>query len=134
MNHRHLTAIAFCLAPLSATGQTPPANEAEPEFPQQQSAGDMLMACASSGLSRIGRERRRYCAGFVSGVEEAVRLLRMDDQTSVRICTPAGITASQLAEAYITYGATHKGELPDPAALVVLHALQATYPCAALEP
>ena len=41
----------------------------------------MLMACASSGLSRIGRERRRYCAGFVSGVEEAVRLLRMDDQT-----------------------------------------------------
>ena len=47
----------------------------EPQFPQQQSAGDLLRACASSRLTSTGRERRRYCAGFVSGVEEAVRML-----------------------------------------------------------
>jgi|GEM_PF-1246245 len=146
MTHRHLKLIALLLAPLLAAGQTPSDEQTQPEFPQQQNAGDMLLACASSRLSRLGRERRRYCAGFVSGVEEAVRLLRMSGQTSIatpdqmseptgnqaptRICTPKDISASQLADAFIHYGANHKGELPDPAALVVLHALQTAFPCA----
>ncbi len=133
MNHRHLTLIALSLAPLLAAGQAPPAEETKLEFPQQQNAGDMLFACASSRLSRVGRERRRYCAGFVSGVEETVRLMQMDDpmrdSASTRICTPENISAGELAEAFIHYGANHEGELPDPAALVVLHALQAAYPC-----
>jgi hypothetical protein len=133
MNHRHLTLIALSLAPLLAAGQAPPAEETKLEFPQQQNAGDMLFACASSRLSRVGRERRRYCAGFVSGVEEAVRLMQMDGPTQVptstRICTPENISAGELAEAFIHYGANHEGELPDPAALVVLHALQSAYPC-----
>lgn len=142
MNYRHLTLIALSLAPLLAAGQAPPTGETKPEFPQQQNAGDMLLACASSRLSRLGRERRRYCAGFVSGVEEAVRLLQISNpisvempdplggQTTTRICIPEDISASQLADVFVNYGATHEGELPDPAALVVLHALQAAYPCA----
>ncbi len=97
----------------------------EPQFPQQQSAGDLLRACASSRLTSTGRERRRYCAGFVSGVEEAVRLLGPNGQ----ICTPPDVTASALAEAFVKYGATHKGELNDPAAAVVQHALASAYPC-----
>jgi hypothetical protein len=133
MHHRHLTLIALSLAPLIAAAQAPPTEQAQPEFPQQQNAGDMLLACASSRLSRVGRERRRYCAGFVSGVEEAVRLMQMDGPTQVptstRICTPENISAGELAEAFIQYGANHEGELPDPAALVVLHALQSAYPC-----
>ena len=133
MNHRHLTLIALSLVPLLAAGQAPPAEETKPEFPQQQNAGDMLMACASSRLSRVGRERRRYCAGFASGVEEAVRLLQQGDPgigtADTRICTPENISARELAEAFIHYGANHEGELPDPAALVVLHALQSAYPC-----
>ena len=99
----------------------------EPQFPQQQSAGDLLRACASSRLTSTGRERRRYCAGFVSGVEEAVRLLGSGEQRG--ICTPPDVTASALAEAFVNYGATHEGELRDPAAAVVQHALATAYPC-----
>ena len=133
MNHRHLTLIALCLAPLLAAGQTSPTEQAQAEFPQQQNAADMLLACASSRLSRVGRERRRYCAGFVSGVEEAVRLMEPGDPkmggAHTRICTPEDISAGAFAEVFINYGANHEGELPDPAALVVLHALQSAYPC-----
>lgn len=103
--------------------------EMEPQFPQQQSAGDLLRACASSRLTSTGRERRRYCAGFVSGVEEAIRLLGPSGQSGPRICTPPDVTASALAEAFVKYGATHKGELDDPAAAVVQHALASAYPC-----
>ena len=88
----------------------------EPQFPQQQSAGDLLRACASSRLTSTGRERRRYCAGFVSGVEEAVRILGSGEQKGI-------------AEAFVNYGATHEGELRDPAAAIVLHALATGYPC-----
>ena len=45
----------------------------EARYPQQMSARNLLVTCASSSVTRIGRERRRYCAGFVSGVEEGVR-------------------------------------------------------------
>ena len=48
---------------------------------------------------------------------------------ATRICTPKDISASELADVFVQYGANHKGELPDPAALVVLHALQAAFPC-----
>jgi hypothetical protein len=103
--------------------------EMEPQFPQQQTAGDLLTACASSRLSNVGRERRRYCAGFVSGVEEAIRLLAHTGRSEFRLCTPAEVSASALADVYVKYGARHQGELADPAAEVVLHALREAYPC-----
>lgn len=101
----------------------------EAQFPQQQSAGDLLRACASSRLSQTGRERRRYCAGFVSGVEEAVRLLQRSGQLDSRVCPPANVSASSLAGVYVAYGAGHEGELRRPAAEMVLHALSEAYPC-----
>jgi hypothetical protein len=119
--------IAFALAP-AAQAQAPE-EQMEPQFPQQQSAGDLLQACASSRLSNVGRERRRYCAGFVSGVEEAIRLLEHTDRSEFRLCTPANVSASALADVYVKYGARHQGELADPAAEVVLHALREAYPC-----
>ena len=122
-----VSASLFLLAPagnLAAQEQ-----EMEPQFPQQQSAGDLLRACASSRLTSTGRERRRYCAGFVSGVEEAIRLLGPAGQSGPRVCTPPDVTASALAEAFVKYGASHKGELSDPAAAVVQHALASAYPC-----
>ena len=114
---------------LSAGNIAAQEDEMEPQFPQQQSAGDLLRACASSRLTSTGRERRRYCAGFVSGVEEAIRLLAPVDKSAPRICTPPDVTASALAEAFVKYGASHKGELSDPAAAVVQHALASAYPC-----
>jgi len=101
----------------------------EPQFPQQQSAGDLLRACAASRLTATGRERRRYCAGFVSGVEEAMRLPGIGGKQEPGICTPPDVTASALADAFVRYGAGHKGELKDPAAAVVQHALAEAYSC-----
>lgn len=122
-----ISASLFLLA--SAGNIAAQEEEMEPQFPQQQSAGDLLRACASSRLTSTGRERRRYCAGFVSGVEEAIRLLGQGGQSGPRICTPPDVTASALAEAFVKYGASHKGELSDPAAAVVQHALASAYPC-----
>jgi len=121
--------LPIMLVLVTAARAQAPQDEMEPQFPQQQSAGDLLQACASSRLSSIGRERRRYCAGFVSGVEEAIRLLEHTGRSEYRLCTPADVSASALAEVYLKYGARHKGELADPAAEVVLHALRDAYPC-----
>ena len=122
-------ASVFCCLTLlmSASSLAAQEEEMEPQFPQQQNAGDLLRACASSRLTSTGRERRRYCAGFVSGVEEAIRLLGPGGQKG--ICTPPDVTASALAKAFVKYGATHEGELRDPAAAVVQDALASAYPC-----
>lgn len=101
----------------------------EPQFPQQQSARDLLTACASSRMTSTGRERRRYCAGFVSGVEEAERVLHPGGAVERSFCTPPDVSASALADAFVRYGAGHANELDRPAAQVVLHALQRAYPC-----
>ncbi|MEJ2384616.1 MAG: Rap1a/Tai family immunity protein [Xanthomonadales bacterium] len=121
-------ALLLAVAPVSAH-EVDEAVATKPEFPQQQSAGDLLRACASSRMTAAGRERRRYCAGFVSGVEEAVRLLGSGQAAEVRLCTPADVTAAALADAFVRYGASHEGELDQPAAGVVLYALAAAYPC-----
>ena len=121
--------LLMTLAPL--VGAHKQEDAMEPQFPQKQNAGDLLRACAASPLSGTGRVRSRYCAGFVSGVEEAVRLLQLHGKIERRVCTPPDISASALADVYVKYGTSHKGELPDPAVEVVLHALADAYPCAA---
>jgi hypothetical protein len=120
---------ALALLLVAAPAQAHEATATEPEFPQQQSAGDLLRACASSRLTAAGRERRRYCAGFVSGVEEAVRLLGLGKAAGLRLCTPADVTAATLADAFVRYGASHETQLAEPAAGVVLYALAEAYPC-----
>jgi hypothetical protein len=122
-----LLAALACLATAVAAEE----DRMESPFPQQQSAGDLLRYCAASRLTATGRERRSYCAGFVSGVEEAVRLLQGSGPALARICTPPDVSAAALARVYVKYGAGHKGELADPAAEMVLHALAQAYPCAA---
>lgn len=120
--------LALAAAPAPAH-EVPEAAAVEPEFPQQQSAGDLLRACASSRLTASGRERRRYCAGFVSGVEESVRLLGLGKAAGLRLCMPVDVTAAQLADAFVRYGAAHDDRLDEPAAGVALYALSEAYPC-----
>ena len=122
-----MVAIPLLLAATSTTAQE--AEPMEPQFPQQQSARDLLLTCASSRLTSTGRERRRYCAGFVSGVEEAERVLHPGGEVARSFCTPPDVSASALAAAFIRYGAEHDDELDRPAARVVLRALQQAYPC-----
>ena len=45
------------------------------------------------------------------------------------LCTPDDVTATQLANAFVRYGAGHESELEEPAAGVVLYALAEAYPC-----
>ena len=83
--------LSSVLATVPAAAQE--TEEMEPQFPQQQSARDLLVACASSRLTGTGRERRRYCSGFVSGVEEAERVLHPGGQVARTFCTPPDVSA-----------------------------------------
>jgi hypothetical protein len=105
------------------------AEEAPSEFPQRMTAKDLMLACASSSLTDVGRQRRRYCAGFVSGVEEGARILRAQQVSAAAICLPPRTSDSVLASAYTRYASKGGRELERPAAELVLEALSATYPC-----
>ena len=101
-------------------------------FLQQLSAVDLLNVCASSALTNKGRERRTYCAGFISGVEEATRLhaVNWKDGASDIICPPDNLTARTLAEVYIQYASGNRRSLGRPAAAVAFDALVDAFPCA----
>jgi len=106
-------------------------SDADDYFPQRMSAQDLLTACASSSISTTGRVRRRYCDGFISGVEESMRLykLRYSTETMPTICVPNGTTSRALADAFIKYASANGNELQQPAAAVVLQALQHHFAC-----
>ncbi len=125
--------LVLCIGLLTAinvSAQESP-GKSEDYFPQQLSAKDLLYACASSALTSRGRERRRYCSGFISGVEEALRLLAQQS-TSAEIekpCLTKGMTARQYTDIYAKYAHQKSIDLDRPAALVVIEALQAAFPC-----
>lgn len=97
-------------------------------FPQQMTAKALMTTCASSYMSSSGRQRQKYCSGFISGVEESIRLL--DKQTIVpKICLPNGKTSSQYTDIYMTYASRKTTDLSKPAALIVINALQDAFPC-----
>lgn len=108
-----------------------PEGDFETLFPQQLSAQALLTYCASSSLSDFGRQRQRYCAGFVSGIEEAVRLISMPaaPETSPSMCVPASATARNFQDAYVRYAGRPGTDLDRPAALVAVEALKAAFPC-----
>ena len=100
-------------------------------FPQQLKAKDLLIACSSSSITNLGRERQKYCHGFISGVEEAVRLLAQESPSSNnKICAPDNLTSRNLAKSYTRYASKKTTDLSKPAALVVVEALTEDYPCA----
>lgn len=101
------------------------------QFPQQMSASRLLEVCAASSLTRAGRERRRYCAGFVSGVEEAVRVLQEQHKLEASVCLPAGVSAKALSDVFIRYSANRHQHMDEPAATAVLKALMDAWPCEA---
>jgi hypothetical protein len=100
-------------------------------FPQQLSARTLMTYCASSSITDRGRQRQRYCAGFVSGVEESLRLLRQPAAQGrlPPLCVPPNATARQLQHAYVRYAARADADLTRPAASVAYEALLAFYPC-----
>jgi hypothetical protein len=123
-----------CLAVPIAAATQPEAGPEPIEFPQRQSATGLLRACASSPLTAVGRERRRYCAGFVSGVEEAMRLFKRTGGLPVSACPPQQVTAQSLAQSYIDYVAKHPEELGKSAGEVAVNALSLACPCGPSSP
>lgn len=120
---------ATMLVANAAIAQDPIA-ETETYFPQQLSARELLLYCASGSLTDRGRQRQRYCSGFVSGVEEAIRLaMRMDPRGLGSICPPPTERARQFTDNYIRYAGRRGADLDRPAAQVVVEALRDAYPC-----
>ncbi|MGD2113079.1 MAG: Rap1a/Tai family immunity protein [Gammaproteobacteria bacterium] len=129
MKYHALLSLLLIFAATGVQSQEQPA-AAEIDFPQQISAQDLLLRCNASALTGVGRERRRYCAGFISGIEEAARLLHARGEVAGRdICIPSGTSAARLAGAYRRYAAQNPALLARPAAEVALRALQGAFPC-----
>ena len=103
----------------------------QPIFPQQLTAHDLLTYCSSSSMTAVGRQRQRYCWGFISGVEEAIRLtLHVSGQPiALKICVPKGISSQNMARAYIRYAGRRGANLARPAAQIVIEALSSSYSC-----
>ena len=103
----------------------------QPIFPQQLTAHDLLSYCSSSSLTDLGRQRQRYCWGFISGVEEAIRLtLHASGQpVALKICVPKGVSSRNLAKAYIQYASRRGTNLSRPAAQIAIEALSNSYSC-----
>ena len=129
MKYRLLLAILMMTGTAAAqVGE--PAAENDAVFPQQLSARDLLYRCNASNLTGAGRERRSYCAGFISGVEEAVRLQQTAHGSSgLQVCMPTGITSRQLADVYSRFAGQNPAFTGKPAAEAVLGALQNAFPC-----
>ncbi len=120
--------LLFLLLPLSAMTHQQ-LDEIESQLPQQLSAKDLLIKCSSSLLTNRGRQNRLYCYGFVSGIEEAVRLLNQQGKTDIPVCMPSGITARRLASEFVSYTNSHKENLDKTAAEGTLQALLEAFPC-----
>ena len=130
MKRRPSLLLPLLLGSAVAFGEQQPADP-DVVFPQRLSARELLYTCNSSAITHVGRERRRYCAGFISGVEEAARLLqaRHGDGGSARICLPVDVSSRRLVDLYTRYAAQHESILEKPAAEVALDALTSAFPC-----
>lgn len=103
----------------------------QPIFPQQLTARDLLTYCSSSMMTDLGRKRQRYCQGFISGVEETIRLplFASSQPVELKICVPKSVSSRNLAKAYIQYAGARGTNLERPAVQIVVEALSNSYPC-----
>ena len=123
--------LAFCSTLLLSSPGAASNNDAEAVFPQQMNARQLMTFCASSALTARGRTQRRYCDGFVSGVEEGLRLYEFSFPVAPRVsvCMPAGTSSRELSQAFIQYSTSMDVDLEKPAAAVVLEALKKKFAC-----
>lgn len=128
---RPIIAFGVGLLASAASLAQDPTQEPEKYFPQQMTAKDLSLYCASSSMTDRGRQRQKYCSGFVSGVEEAVRLLAKQSASSQfsKICLPQGKNGRQFTDVYVKYAVRKATDLKKPAALVVIEALKKEFPC-----
>lgn len=104
---------------------------ADTVFPQKLTAGELQVSCASSAMSPTGRQRQRYCDGFLSGIEEGVRVLGLISrvETAPSLCVPADVSSREMRSAFIKNSAAMRPAKDKPAALFAIEVLEKSYPC-----
>jgi len=98
-------------------------------LPQKLTAQDLLYACAASSLTSQGRERQRYCRGFISGVEETLRYYGTGESGGVTFCFPAGMSARNYGDIFIKYASRKGIDTGRPAVAVVREAFEEAFSC-----
>ena len=124
---RYTMLLPLLLAPCLATGGQPDENGSY--FPQKLTAQDLLYACASSSLTSQGRERQRYCTGFISGVEETLRYFGSGEPAAAALCFPRSMTARNYGDVFINFASRKGTDTGRPAVEVVREAFMAAFPC-----
>ena len=133
MNNRVIACSCVCLM-LLWTGQAL-SNDTHAQtadiFPERLNAQQLLNFCNASSITNRGRQNRYYCDGFISGVEEAVRVYQPVpyEMSHARICMPPTTSTRELRNIITRYATRHRSELGKPAAQFTLSALQWAYPC-----
>ena len=124
---RYTMLLPLLLAPGLVAGEQPDENGRY--FPQQLTAHDLLYACASSSLTSQGRERQRYCTGFISGVEEAIRHYGTGDPAAAAFCFPRDMSARNYGDIFIKYASRKGIDSGRPAVVVVREAFTDAFSC-----
>jgi len=103
----------------------------EPVFPQKLTASQLLVSCAASSMSATGRLRQKYCEGFLSGLEEGVRVhsLISKQEVAPSLCVPPDVSARQLRSAFVRNSANMTLSREKPAAMFAMKVLQHSFPC-----
>ena len=109
--------------PVLLMGQEP---VPETPAPSQQTAAYLLRACTSSTLTPSGRLRRQYCAGYLAGVEETLRVVT---PSQAGFCPPDAITSRQLVSAYTRHVTANPKSAGQPAAVIASEALRQAFLC-----
>jgi hypothetical protein len=124
---RYLILLPLLLAVgLARAGQP---DESETWLPQKLTAQDLLYACAASSLTSQGRERQRYCRGFISGVEETIRYYGSGEAAGAAFCFPPGMSARNYGDIFIRYASRKGVDTGRPAVAVVREAFEAAFSC-----
>ena len=97
--------------------------------PSQQTGRYLLKACTASALTPTGRVRRQYCAGFLTGVEETLRVVA---PAEAGFCAPEAVTTRQLVAAFTRHATAHPDATDQPAAVIATQSLRQSFPCAAM--
>jgi len=127
---RLLLLVILCLsanAVLSAEQEVP----TDVVFPQKLTAAELRVYCAASAISATGRQRQRYCDGFLSGMEEGIRVLGLisGNKGVATLCVPASVSAREMRAAFVKHSAALNPPTDKPAVRYAIEVLEKAYPC-----
>ena len=89
-----------------------------------RTGNDLLPHC-KSGTSFL----EGYCRGFITSAVDTSKSWKEWEGLDTNICTPKGVTESQLQRVVVKYLAANPDEMRNAASKLVLKALQEAFPC-----